>query len=256
METSVDTSVKRCEAWWLGRVAYRKAWQLQNRLADLIAAGKQLPTLLLLEHPPTYTIGRMGNRDHLLLDDQRLAERNLTVVEVDRGGDITYHGPGQLVGYPILPLAPVDWQGGVLGKADFVGYLRRLEACLIEALGQLGVRAIRRDGLTGVWVEENREGDAPAYVKVASIGVKIDSRGITRHGFALNLATDMEYWEGIVPCGLEGVRMTNLVDYIAGATHSMAVLDAIVEAFGRVMGYEMVFSKEPEAGWQRLGLSE
>lgn len=252
----VNTSGKRCEAWWLGRVAYPTAWRLQNWLADRVAAGDQLPTLLFLEHPPTYTIGRMGSRDHLLLDDQQLAARNLTVVEVDRGGDITYHGPGQLVGYPILPLAPVDWQGGFIGKADFVGYLRRLETCLIEALSQLGVAAMRRDGLTGVWVVENPEGETPSYAKMASIGVKIDSRGITHHGFALNLATDMKDWEGIVPCGLEGVRMANLADYLAEAIHPMVVLDAIVEAFGRVMGYEMVFSKEPEAGWERLGLSE
>uniref|UniRef100_A0A7C4PLZ8 Octanoyltransferase n=1 Tax=Anaerolinea thermolimosa TaxID=229919 RepID=A0A7C4PLZ8_9CHLR len=253
---SVNTSGKKCEAWWLGRVAYRPAWRLQNWLADQVAAGNQLPTLLLLEHPPTYTIGRMGKRDHLLLNDQQLAERNLTVVEVDRGGDITYHGPGQLVGYPILPLAPLGWQGGFLGKADFVGYLRRLETCLIEALSQLGVAAMRRDGLTGVWVVENPEGEAPAYAKIASIGVKIDSRGITRHGFALNLATNMKDWEGIVPCGLEGVRMANLADCIAGVTHPMTVLDAVVEAFGRVMGYEMVFSREPKTGWERLGLSE
>lgn len=253
----VNTSEKRCEAWWLGKVAYHTAWQLQNRLADQVAVGNRPPTFLLLEHPPTYTIGRMGNRNHLLLDDQQLAERNLVVVEVDRGGDITYHGPGQLVGYPILPLAPVDWQGGFLGKADFVGYLRRLESCLIEALSQLGVTAMRREGLTGVWVVKNNpEGEAPAYAKIASIGVKIDFRGITRHGFALNLATNMKDWEGIVPCGLEGVRMANLADYIAGAIHPMVVLDTVVEAFGRVMGYEMVFSKEPEAGWERLGLSE
>lgn len=253
---SVNTSGKKCEAWWLGQVAYHPAWRLQNWLADQVAVGNQLPTLLLLEHPPTYTIGRMGKRDHLLLNDQQLAERNLTVVEVDRGGDITYHGPGQLVGYPILPLAPLGWQGGFLGKADFVGYLRRLETCLIEALSQLGVAAMRRDGLTGVWVVENPEGEAPGYAKIASIGVKIDSRGITRHGFALNLATNMKDWEGIVPCGLEGVRMANLADCIAGVTHPMTVLDAVVEAFGRVMGYEMVFSREPKTGWERLGLSE
>ena len=151
--TSIDVT-------WLGQIDYHRAWDLQSRLAAQIAAGTQPPTLLLLEHPHTYTIGRRGGQDHILWDVNQRTQAGVTVVEVDRGGDITYHGPGQLVGYPLLPLASPGWQGERLPQADFVGYLRRLEDVLIQTLAAFGLLAERRAGLTGVWLPPETRGHA------------------------------------------------------------------------------------------------
>jgi lipoyl(octanoyl) transferase len=179
-----------CETLFLGQIEYQAAWDLQNRLAADIAAGKSGPVLLLLEHPHTYTIGRRGGDQHLLWDEARLQAEGASVYHVDRGGDITYHGPGQLVGYPLLPLAVPGWQGERLPQADYVGYLRKLEKVLILTLARFGIVAAQRDGLTGVWLPAEvwarcprcDPGLGPAPAKIASIGVKVDGRGVTRHG--------------------------------------------------------------------------
>src|SRR5512133_3868529 len=183
---------------WLGSIDYDVAWQLQNELSAAIAAGKQPPTLLLLEHPHVYTLGRQAHAENVLWDEAQRASRHITLRSVDRGGDVTYHGPGQLVGYPLLPLAPVGWTGERLPQADYVGYVRKLEKMLIFALARLGVVAGQREGLTGVWVAADVWARCPrcdprvkpAPAKIASIGVKVDVQGISRHGFALNIATD------------------------------------------------------------------
>jgi lipoyl(octanoyl) transferase len=236
-----------CHATWLGQFDYQAAWDLQNRLAADIAAGKCGPTLLLLEHPHTYTIGRRGGDQHLLWDEARLQAEGASVYHVDRGGDITYHGPGQLVGYPLLPLAVPGWQGERLTQADYAGYLRKLEKVLILTLARFGIVAAQRDGLTGVWLPAEvwarcsrcDPGRRPAPAKIASIGVKVDGRGVTRHGFALNVNPDMRYWEGIVPCGLDGVRMAAMADFIAPAPAVDAVGRTAAELFGQVFEFEM-----------------
>ncbi|MEW6649295.1 MAG: lipoyl(octanoyl) transferase LipB [Chloroflexota bacterium] len=219
------------QAAWLGEVDYQRAWELQNRLAERIAAGDQPPCLLLLEHPHTYTIGRRGGRQHILWAAEEIERRGIAVYDVDRGGDITYHGPGQLVGYPLLPLAVPGWQGARLPQADFVGYARRLEQVLMRVLGEYGLPAAQRAGLTGVWVERGG-GNAP--VKIASIGVKVDARGVTRHGFALNVQPEMDYWQGIVPCGLDGVRMAALKEWVEPAPSVLAVARRTADAFMEV----------------------
>ncbi|HWR64831.1 MAG TPA: lipoyl(octanoyl) transferase LipB [Bellilinea sp.] len=222
---------------WLGQIDYQAAWDLQSRLAAQIAAGTRPPTLLLLEHPHTYTIGRRGGQQHILWDLKQRTQAGVTVVEVDRGGDITYHGPGQLVGYPLLPLAAPGWQGERLPQADFVGYLRRLEEVLIQTLAAFDLQAERRDGLTGVWLPPETADTPPG--KIASIGIKIDVRGISRHGFALNVQPDMHYWQGIVPCGLDGVRMISLAEVLSPVPPMLQVVEQTAAAFGRVFKVEL-----------------
>jgi lipoyl(octanoyl) transferase len=151
----------------LGRVPYDDAWALQNKVADERRTGLVPDTLILLEHPHTYTIGRSGTRDHVFLNQAQMAARGITCLDVDRGGDVTYHGPGQLVGYPILDLGP---------KPDVGLYLRNLEGCLIDVLADFGIASGRLSGYTGVWIEDR---------KIAAIGIKV-AQGVTTHGFALN----------------------------------------------------------------------
>jgi lipoate-protein ligase B len=233
-------------------VAYEQAWQLQERLAAAIAAGERQPALLLLQHPHTYTFGRRGHAENLLWEAAELERRGVQVFWVDRGGDVTYHGPGQLVGYPLLPLAPgglkVDPASGSgrLPKADYVGYVRRLEAVLIAALSLLGVAAGQVDGLTGVWIQPDifsrclrcppEQRQRPA--KIAAIGVKVDARGISRHGFALNVDPQMEYWEGIVGCGLANYPVASLADLLDPVPSIARVSEVIITSFGAEFGYE------------------
>lgn len=234
-----EASIREYDACWLGEVNYQSAWQLQDRLAVEVAQGTRPPVLLLLEHPHTYTFGRRGRAENLLWDEAELARRGVSVYHVDRGGDITYHGPGQLVGYPLLPLAQRGWTGERLPQADYVGYVRSLERMLISALARLGIAAGQREGLTGVWVAADVFSRClrcdprmkPQPAKIASIGVKVDVRGVSRHGFALNVHTDPVYWEGIVPCGLDQVQMVNLADLVDPAPSMLQVREAVQSAF-------------------------
>jgi lipoate-protein ligase B len=229
-----------CNVVWLGLVPYEEAWQLQNRLAVEIAAGRQPPTLLLLEHPHTYTFGRSGHIENLLWDEAELTRRGVAVQWVDRGGDVTYHGPGQLVGYPLLPLGSMNMQvqtgrdAAHLPQADYIGYLRDLEETLMVALSQLGVTGMRLPGLTGVWVQSDTRA-LPA--KIAAIGVKVDARGVTRHGFALNVNPDMSYWDGIIGCGLKEYQVTSLAKLLDFVPTMPEVLEAITDAFCKVFEY-------------------
>lgn len=242
--TAVSGSV--CEVRQLGVIGYQQAHELQQRLAGEIAAGRRPATLLLLEHPHTFTFGRRGKSENLLWSEPELETRGVQVFWTDRGGDVTYHGPGQLVGYPLLSLGAIDREGRV-PQADFVGYLRRLETVLIRAVASLGLATARRSGLTGVWVQPDVASRCPhcppaarkTPSKLASIGVKIDSRGITRHGFALNVAPDMRYWDGIVACDLPATPMISLTDLLEPAPSVERVSSAIVDQFGAVFGYAM-----------------
>ena len=195
----------------LGLVPYPEAWALQNRLADARRAGLAPDTLILLEHPPTYTIGRSGTRDHVFLTDSELAVRGITCLDVDRGGDVTYHGPGQLVGYPIFDLGP---------QPDVGRYLRNLEDCLIETLADFGIAAGRLSGYTGVWIGDR---------KIAAIGVKV-SQGVTTHGFALNVSTDLSLFTHILPCGIPDKGVTSMALEVGRAP-------AMTEVEARVMAH-------------------
>ncbi len=238
-----------CEVHHLGLIDYERAWRLQETLAGEIASGNRPPTLLLLEHPHTYTFGRRGNIENLIWDNAELERRGIRVHWVDRGGDVTYHGPGQLVGYPLLPLSigGLQLQAGQdsahLPQADYVGYVRRLEQTLIIALAEFGITAGRQPGMTGVWIEPAAQGQLPA--KIAAIGVKVDARGISRHGFALNVNPEMDYWQGIVGCGLKGYPVTSLAELLASPPSMDEVMAQVCAAFGKVFEYEM---KPVEAG--------
>lgn len=195
-----------CTIYRLGLVEYEEAWQEQRRLVEACREDGRA-RLLLLEHPPTYTLGARGREEHLLLSEGALAELGAVVHRVDRGGDITFHGPGQLVGYPILDLR--RWHQGP------VWYVRSLETMLIEALSAFGIAARRAPGRPGVWV-----GDA----KIAAIGVRV-SRGITNHGFALNVKPDLSYFSHIVPCGLPDAAVTSMAEVLRHRTMNGAALD-------------------------------
>ncbi len=195
----------------LGEVGYRQAWQLQRELVDARRLGEQGDLLLLLEHPAVYTLGKRTDRTHLLFDDAARKHHGIDLVEVDRGGDITYHGPGQLVGYPILQLASIR---GV------VDYVRALEELLIRTLARFDLIGERSEGFTGVWVES---------AKIAAIGVRVASGAITSHGFALNVHPRMQDYTGIVPCGIADREVTSLEALGVGAS-VQDVADALVAA--------------------------
>jgi lipoyl(octanoyl) transferase len=172
---------------WLGRVDYLDGWRLQDAVATRVRGGAD-ERLLLLEHDPVYTIGRRGTTDHLLAGYGELRRAGASVYRVDRGGDITYHGPGQLVGYPVVRLGD---------GPDLVRYVRAIEGALIDALSSYGLVGRTERGKTGVWVDLPGSG-APA--KIAAIGVRV-SRGVTTHGFALNVSTDLAAFDAMLPCG-------------------------------------------------------
>lgn len=212
-----------CRAHWLGRIDYRRAWRLQQRLAEARLRRRVPDTLLLLEHPPTYTVGRRGGEGQFLLTLAEMEAKGASVHWVDRGGSVTFHGPGQLVGYPIMDLS--RW------RPDVDAYLRALEEVLIRAIRELGVRAERSPGYTGVWIGDD---------KVAAIGVKL-SRWVTTHGFALNLSCDLRWFDHIVPCGLAQRGVTSL-ERAAGVSISMEDMSRrVCRHFGAVFQRQMVW---------------
>ena len=235
----------------LGLIDYERAWKLQDEYAAQIAAGTRPPTLLLLEHPHTFTFGRRGNAENLLWSPEELQRRGVSVHWVDRGGDVTYHGPGQLVGYPLLPLSPIPHlatkqDSGRIPDADYVGYVRNLEKTLIVALARLGLVAGQQTGLTGVWVQADvysrctrcRPEDRQKPAKVAAIGVKVDARGVSRHGFALNLNPDMEYFDGIIACGLADHPVVALADLLDPLPPMERVKVEVRAAFRETFGFD------------------
>ena len=210
----------RCHAALLGTAEYRWAWELQRRLARDISEGKRPNTMLLLEHPPVYTKGRLGHPDHLLLTSDELAEKGICLYDTDRGGQITYHGPGQLVAYPVVDLR--QW-GGPLK------YVRTLERVIIATLRDFQIDAEAIDGLTGVWA-----GNA----KLAAIGVKI-SRGVAYHGLSINVNTDLSYYNHIVPCGIDDRPVTSMAQLLGQPVDLEEVQYSLIYHFGRNMGFKM-----------------
>jgi lipoyl(octanoyl) transferase len=203
----------------LGRVGYAEAVALQERLVAERQADHIPDTLLLLEHDPVFTLGRRARREHVLFTEEALRARGFEVVECGRGGDVTYHGPGQVVGYPILKLAP--------DRCDVHRYVRDLEEVMIRTCGDHGVAATRVPGLTGCWVGRD---------KVGAIGVRI-ARWVTSHGFALNVSNDLEPFAMIVPCGITGRGVTSLERVLGRAVDVVGVLDSlarhVTDVFGR-----------------------
>lgn len=217
--------MRRCEVKQLGRLDYGSAWSLQKQLVAERQAGLIGDQLLLVEHPHVITLGRNGHEENLLAGPEILSRAGISFYRTDRGGDITYHGIGQLVGYPILDLR--EW------KRDVGAYMRAIEQVLIDMLADFGIAGGRIPKLTGVWVGER---------KIAAIGVHI-SRWVTSHGFALNVSTDLTYFQYIVPCGL--TKPVTSMAQLRGESSAVplpAVGRSVVAHFGRVFDYQMVDS--------------
>ena len=207
----------------LGTVPYTEALELQRALArDRISGTIPQDVLLLVEHPPVVTLGRSSKDKHLLASPDFLATRGVELFEVERGGDVTFHGLGQLVGYPIMDLKR--------HKQDLHWYLRRLEQSLISVLDAYGIAAVQSEGLTGVWTGGR---------KIASIGVHARD-WVTWHGFALNVTTDLSYFDLIVPCGISGVVMTSMARELGADPDPSAVRQSVAEIFAAVFDLELV----------------
>ena len=221
-----------CNVYHLGTVEYLRAWDLQKELVQRAADGLQPNTLLLLEHQPVYTLGRRGTRDQVLLSASQLSERGIALSESDRGGEVTYHGPGQLVAYPVLDLK--EWGGPVK-------YVRTLEQVIVKTLANFGIVAGLVEGLTGVWVEGGKA-RLERSRKIAAIGVRI-SRGICHHGLALNVNTDLSYFQHIVPCGMEDGEVTSMEGLLGNPVDMDTVAYSLVYHLGVEMGLRMVEAK-------------
>lgn len=228
-EAETNTDSKRLAAGYIGMVPYAEAWEMQKTYVKEIDREERPQTLLLLQHPPTYTMGSDRHPEHLLLEEEELRERGITLFEIDRGGDITYHGPGQLVGYPLLYL---DAAG-----LDLHAYLRNLEQVIMNWLGQFGIEAGRKPEYTGVWVGDE---------KIAAIGVKFNKarqkRGfITSHGFALNIKSGIasEGFSGIVPCGIQQYGVTSFNDLTGADMSVQDAAESLLPYFSKQFGYAL-----------------
>jgi lipoyl(octanoyl) transferase len=214
---------KPCEQKWLGTVAYADALEMQESLVNQRKSDAIPDTLLLLEHPPVITLGRAARRSNVIAGDDYRSAIGVELFETGRGGDVTFHGPGQLVGYPIINLAP--------DRCDVKKYVRDLEETMIRTASEFGVAAGRIAGLTGVWVGEE---------KLGAIGVRI-SRWVTMHGFAFNVRTQLEYFDMIVPCGIQDHGVTSLEKIQGSATPRIEnVAASLAHHFGEVFGRQMI----------------
>jgi lipoyl(octanoyl) transferase len=201
-------------------IDFKHAWDLQKDTLQKRLKGEVSDTLYLLEHPHTYTLGKTADKKNLVGNEKYLSKNKISVYEIDRGGDITYHGPGQLVGYPIINLT--DW------KQDTHLYLRNLEEAIILTCADYGLQTDRIDGLTGVWMEDR---------KIAAIGIKV-SRWITMHGFAFNVNTDLKLFSGIIPCGITDKAVTSLEYELGHKIEMREVKEKLVKNFRKVFEYE------------------
>jgi lipoyl(octanoyl) transferase len=213
---------------YLGRVDYEEALRLQEELVELRRAGRIGNVLLLLEHPQVLTLGRHANRANVLASDELLASRGVTLHQISRGGDVTYHGPGQLVGYPIFDLRSLENPGG--GRMGPVDFVRLMEEALIGVCAAYGARAGRVAGLTGVWVGADDE----RARKIGAIGIHV-SRGITSHGFAFNVTTELRDFQLINPCGITDKPVTSLEREVADRA-PLPGLEAIAQEAARQFG--------------------
>lgn len=203
----------------IGFIDYKEAWDLQHSIFQQRVENKINDLFLMLEHPNTYTLGKTAHRENLVGSDEYLAEKEISVYEIDRGGDITYHGPGQIVGYPIIDLK--NW------KQDTHLYLRTLEETIIEVCKDYGLDAGRKPEYTGVWIGER---------KICAIGIKI-SRWVTMHGFAFNVNTDLNLFNGIIPCGIKDKEVTSLSKELNTKIDIEVVKKQILEKFVKLFNY-------------------
>jgi lipoyl(octanoyl) transferase len=210
-----------CSVEHLGRISYADGLEIQRQRVAARKAGTISDTLLLLEHPHVYTLGRNAREGNILVSRDRLAALGAEVFETDRGGDVTYHGPGQLVGYPILDLTR--------HKRDLGWFMRSIEQVLIDTVADFGVTAGRIPGCTGVWIGTG---------KLAAMGVHV-SRWVTSHGFAFNVSTDLSYFDHIIPCGIRNKQVTSLEKLLGRRVEMDAVAERVVEHFGRIFELEM-----------------
>jgi lipoyl(octanoyl) transferase len=252
--------VKTCLIVDLGLIGYAEAYALQKRIVVARKAEAIQDMLLLCEHPHVITQGRNGKREHLLVSEHVLRQRNVEFYETSRGGDITYHGPGQLVGYPILNLGEI--------RKDVVWYVRMLEEAMIRTTAEFGISAIREPGKTGIWVavedknftqspqrtQSREEIGTAATEKLGAIGVHI-SRWVTSHGFAYNVATDLRNFDLIVPCGIAGRKAASLEKLLDRAVSMNEVALRIARHFGDVFGLEMRAGSREEL-LEKLELAE
>jgi lipoyl(octanoyl) transferase len=220
-----DEEMKEALQVDLGLIGYAEAWELQKRVVASRKAGAIADVLLLCEHPPVITLGRSGKRENLLASEHVLRQKGVEFHASDRGGDITYHGPGQIVGYPILNLGAI--------RRDVVWYVRMLEEAMIRATAEFGITAKRVGGKTGIWV---RAGSTEE--KLAAIGVHI-SRWVTSHGFAYNVSTDLRNFDLIVPCGIADRKATSLEKLLGRSVEQKEVAPRIAKHLGEVLGVEM-----------------
>jgi lipoyl(octanoyl) transferase len=217
-----------CVVERLNLVDYAPALELQRQNVAARKVGAIPDTLLLLEHPHVYTLGRNARREHLLIPPERLAGLGAKVFEADRGGDVTYHGPGQLVGYPIIDLTQ--------HRRDISWYMRSLEEVFIRVAAEHGIEAGRIPGCPGVWIGND---------KLAAMGVHV-SRWVTSHGFAFNVNTDLSYFDSIVPCGLRDKGVTSLRRLLGRPVEMETVAQQVVDHFGEVFGLQMIIACAPE----------
>ena len=235
--------MKSCLIIDLGLIGYAEAYALQKRVVAARKADAIGDVLLLCEHTPVITQGRNGKREHLLVSENVLRQRNVEFFETSRGGDVTYHGPGQLVGYPILQLGAI--------RKDVVWYVRMLEEVMIRASAEFGISAHREEGKTGIWIgnedknftqssqrAQSSQREERAAEKLGAIGVHI-SRWVTSHGFAYNVATDLRNFDLIVPCGIAGRKATSLEKLLGRAVKVSEVAPKMTGHFGEVFGLEM-----------------
>lgn len=219
-----------CEAQWLGVVPYDEGLHIQERAVERLRSGEAPEQLLLLEHPHVFTLGRGADSSNILADRQQLESNSVEVHETGRGGDVTYHGPGQLVGYPIMDLKP--------DRCDVHRYVRDIEEVLIRTIADFGVIGGRIPGLTGVWVENE---------KIGAIGVRI-ARWITSHGFALNVNTDLSFFRMIVPCGITDKGVTSLSQLLGRRIDLEEVASIVASRFARVFDRDVRVSNSVRLG--------
>jgi len=213
----------------LGFIDYKEAWDLQKEIFIKRTHDEIADTFFMLEHPHTYTLGKVAEKENLLSGEEQLKKLGVSVYEIDRGGDITYHGPGQIVGYPIIKLS--DW------KEDTHAYLRGLEEIIMNVCEDYGLKPERNPKYTGVWIE-NR--------KIAAIGIKV-SRWVTMHGFAFNINTDLNLFEGIVPCGIRDKEVTSLEKELGKKISIDEVKMKLLKEFEKFFGYSSFSVKEKES---------
>jgi len=224
----VNKEIKKIVYCDLDSIDYKEAWDLQKAVHQLRVENKIEDVLFLLEHPHTYTLGKTTDKENLVGDKKYLNENKISVYDIDRGGDITYHGPGQIVGYPIIKLT--DWE------QDTHKYLRAIEEIIIRVCAEYDLHGSRVDKYTGVWIEDR---------KICAIGIKV-SRWITMHGFALNVNTDLKLFNGIIPCGITDKDVTSLNRELKTEIQITEVKEKIIHHFSNVFSYDQIEFKSKE----------